>query len=179
MDSIQKFYCKTVKYDLINKYVIKKSKEVPKIEKIVLNFNCWTKPGDFSMLASSILALELITHQEGVLTKALYPHLALRLRRGFPIGCKLILKKENKYNFFSKIVREVYPSSKTFDLFTANNDSKAFSFSVLELLCFEELEKNYNLFKDLNQLNITIVANNTKSPHELEFLLTSLKVPIK
>jgi large subunit ribosomal protein L5 len=179
MDSIQKFYYKTVKYDLVNKYMIKKSKEIPKIDRIVLNFNCWLKPGNISALSACLLALETITHQSGVLTKALFPQISLRLRKGFPIGCKLTLKKKNQYNFFSKIIREVYPSSKTFAPLRANNSNNAFSFNIRELFSFPELEENYNLFKDLEPLNVTIITVNTPSVHELEFLLTSLKVPIE
>jgi large subunit ribosomal protein L5 len=178
MKSLENFYFKTIKYDLTNKYLFKETKNIPKIEKIILNFNCWCKPSDFSLLASSILALEMISNQSGVLTKALYPNIALRLRKGFPIGCKLILKKENNFNFLSKVVQEVHPSNKVCVMFKPNpNVHNAFSFSITELFSFIELEKQYSLFKDLKELNITIVTN-TQSVQVLEFTLKSLKVPL-
>lgn len=178
MQFFENFYLKTVRYDLANKYSLKSTKSMPKLKKIILNFNCWSKPLDINLVASSMLALELITSQKGELTKTKFSNLALRLRKGIPIGCKLILKKENHYMFLSKIVQEISPSNKVFMLYNPNLINNAFSFNITELFNFNELEKQYSFFKDLNYLNITVITN-TNSLNELEFLLKSLKIPLK
>lgn len=178
MQFFENFYLKTVRYDLTNRYFLKNTKSIPKIKKIILNFNCWSKPLDVNLVASSMLALELITCQKGELTKTKFSNLILRLRKGIPIGCKLILKKENNYIFLSKIVQEVSPSNKVFMLYNPNLMKNAFSFNIKELFNFNELEKQYSFFKDLNHLNVTIITN-TNSLNELEFLLKSLKIPLK
>jgi large subunit ribosomal protein L5 len=178
MHFFENFYLKTVRYDLTNKYCLKNTNSIPKLKKIILNFNCWSKPLDVHLVASSMLALELIACQKSELTKTKFANLALRLRKGIPIGCKLTLKKEHNYIFLSKIVQEVSPSNKVFMLYQPNLIKNAFSFNIAELFNFNELEKQYNFFKDLNNLNVTVITN-TNSLDELEFILKALKLPLK
>jgi large subunit ribosomal protein L5 len=176
--SLEKFYLKTLQYDINNKYLLKSIKDIPKLKKIVLNHNCSSKPLNLKLLASSMLALELITGQKGTLTKTSSPNISLRLKKGTPIGCKLTLKKEAKYEFLSKIMKESTPSSKTFKLFKSNQLEKAFSFDIVELFSFNEVEKQYRIFTNLTALNVTITAN-SESSFNFKFLIKTLQLLLK
>lgn len=178
MEFFEDFYLKTVRYDITNKFFLKNTKRLPKLTKIILNFNCHNKPLDLYLVASSMLALEFITCQRGVLTKSKFPNLSLRLRKGIPVGCKLTLKKENNYIFLSKILQQVYTKNRFFILLEPNSIKNAFSFNITELLLFNELAEQYKIFRNLNRLNVTIVTN-TNSIDELEFVLKALKLPLK
>ena len=91
MHFLDYFYTKTLKFDLINKFYYKELKNLPKLKKIVLNFNCRTT--NLKTLATHLLALELITNQKSNLTISKRPNLLLKIRKGNPVGCKVILKK--------------------------------------------------------------------------------------
>jgi large subunit ribosomal protein L5 len=178
MQSLETFYLKTLQYELINRFCLRNIKNIPKFKKIVLSFNYGGKQSNYKLLASSLLALELMTGQKGVITKSTSINLSLSLKKGIPVGCKLILKKRNIFRFLSKIIQEVSPSKKGLKLFKTVKLKNAFSFYISELYNFAELEKQYHMFTELNGLNITVVLG-TSSASELEFVLKSLQVPIK
>ena len=104
------FYNKNLKLDLINKFFYTDLKKLPKLKKIIVNFQCETT--ELKSIASSLLALELITKQKGILTKAKQPNLFLKIRKGNPKGCKLFIKKTSMLKFFTKNIIEIFPKIK-------------------------------------------------------------------
>lgn len=177
MQFLENFYLKTLQYEIINKYSLNDTKNLPKFKKIILNFNYWGKYSDLKLLAISMLALELIANQKGSLTKTSSVNVSLRIKKGIPTGCKLTLQKTNNFEILSKIVQEVSPSVKVFTLYTPNKKINAFSFNIFELYGFYELEQRYHIFTELQQLDVTVVMS-TKSCQELEFILKSIQMPI-
>jgi ribosomal protein L5 len=49
-------------------------------------------------LATSLLAIELITGQKGILTTTKHSNIFLKIRKEIP-GCKVTLRKENMFSF--------------------------------------------------------------------------------
>lgn len=178
MQFIKNFNYNTLNYDLVNKFFYQNTKELPKIKKIILNFGC--KTNEIKYLASSLLALELITNQQGVLNLTKKSNIVLKIRKGNPVGCKVTLKKNNLYNYFTKLILELFPKLKNFEGFKNFKKIKknTFSFYVLDIFNFQELEEQYYLFNNLSKMNITIVTN-CKNKQEFIFILTSLQFPIK
>jgi len=88
---------KTLKLDLINKFNFKKVESIPFIKKIILNFYC--KNNSIKTVAQSLLAIEMISNQKGTIMKSKSTNLVLKIRKGNPIGCKVVLAK-NKNIFF-------------------------------------------------------------------------------
>jgi large subunit ribosomal protein L5 len=175
---LKDYYKNTVQYDLINKFRYKDLQNLPQLQKIVLNFGY--KNPNLKNLASALLFLELVTTKRGIVTTARSPHILLKIKKGNPVGCKVILKKTLMYSFFTKLLIDIYPQIKEFKKFTSqkkNQQPSAFSYQLKNIFIFSELEQNYNLFNNLSNLNITIVTN-TKTQCELLFLLNSFKHPI-
>lgn len=177
MNFLEQFYFKTIKYDLLNKFLYKNSKKIPKIKKIILNFGC--KNNELKNLATSLLSLELLTKQKGVLTTTKYSNIILKIRKGNPVGCKLILRKDKMFEFLSKTLFEIFPKQKNFKGFNISKKTKKniFSCELTNTFSFSELEDHYYLFNNLPKLNITIVIN-SKTKEELLFILKSIKFPI-
>lgn len=172
MHYLEKFYNQTLKYELINKFKYSNIKNLPKIKKVILNFSC--KTADIRQLASSLLAIELITSQQGKLTKTNYPQILFKIRKGNPTGCKVILRKFNMLNYMSKILIEIVPRIKNFNGFQLNKNSQknTFSYQLTENFSFSELENNYSLFKNLSKLNVTIITNSSDKIELLYLLKT-------
>lgn len=175
MHFLEYYYKTIIKYDLINKFFYKNINELPEIKKIVLNFG--NKNIKIKTFAASLLALELITTKKGSLTKTKKPNLFLKIQKGKPAGCKIILKKTLMYNFLNKILIEIVPNMKNFFIFKTKNKNFSFNLDNKKLLFFE-LKEHYHLSKTLSYLNITIVTN-TKTRKELFFLLKSFNFPVK
>ena len=177
MHFLTKFYNKNLKYELINKFIYNKSSKIPELKKIILNFGC--KTADLKQLSSSLLAIEFITNNKGVMTKTKKSNILFKIRKGNPTGCKIVLSKFNAYNFISKLIVEIFPRLKNFSGFNSYKKIKknAVSYDLHETFTFKELENHYYLFNNLSRLNITIVTN-TKNQEEMLFLLKSLQLPI-
>jgi large subunit ribosomal protein L5 len=176
MHFIEKLNFKTLKYDLANKFVYNKTKEIPKLKKIILNFGC--KTTNIKNLAASMLALELVSLQKGILTQTKASSILLKVRKGNPVGCKVTLKKTRMFKFLTRLLVEIFPKTKNFDglRFSPGAKQSTFSYQLHDTLNFNELEKNYSLFNSLSQLKITFVTD-SKLKKELTFILTSLQLP--
>jgi large subunit ribosomal protein L5 len=178
MHFIENFYFKTLKYDLINKFVYYDIHKLPKLKKIILNFGSPT--ANIKQLSSGLLAFELIANQKGILTTTKKSNILLKIRKGNPTGCKLTLQKYNLFNLFRKTIFEVFPKLKNFNGFNQNRKIKknAFSYEIHDTFSFSELEGHYYFFNNLPKLDVTIVTT-AKNEKELIFILKSLQFPLK
>lgn len=177
MNILENYYKKIIRYDLINKFLYTHLDEIPKLKKIILNFGC--KNFEIKTIASALLSLELITTKQGSLTKSKRSNILLKIRKGYPVGCIVVLRKKKMYNFFLKLLSEVFPNLKDFKGISLSKKlgKTSFSFTLTDLINFKELEKQFYLFINLPPLNITLITN-TKTKKELLYLLTSFKLPI-
>jgi large subunit ribosomal protein L5 len=179
MNFYEHYYENIVKYDLLNKFQYKNVNQVPRFNKITLNFGC--KKFELKFLGPTLMALELITSQKSIFTSSSVSNISLKIKKGNPVGCKVTLKKTLMYTILIKLINEIFPKLKQFDGFKCSNvksNVKTISFKLKNNLIFSELENHYQYFNKLPYLNITITTN-TNNFHELLFLLKSFKFPIK
>lgn len=112
MHFLEHYYEKIIKQDLINKFNYKTINKLPKIKKIILNFGCQ----NFSIqkIAKTLLAMELITNKKSIITVAQNSNILLKIQKGYPAGCKIVLTKNNMYKFLAKLLIEISPKIKDF-----------------------------------------------------------------
>lgn len=176
MHYLENFYIKNLKYDLINKFFYTNTKKLPKIKKIVLNFGC--KTTNIKIIATNLLALELISGKKGVLKTSRQPNLVLKIKKGNPTGCALTLIKKFQIKFIYKILIEILTKIKQFDGFTFKSEKNCFSYTIKNSFHFSCFKDHYYLFNNLSNLNITIITDNFRK-EETIFILKSLQFPIK
>jgi large subunit ribosomal protein L5 len=176
MSLLENYYTKVIKYDLINKFFYNQLKDIPELKKIILNFGC--KSFEIKSIAAALLSLELITTKQSSVTKSKRVNILFKIRKGYPVGCVVVLTKSKMYQFFFKLLTEVFPNLKDFKgiKVSKNLKNKSFSITLLDLINFKELEKQFYLFTNLPPLNIILVTN-TRSRKELIYLLNSFKMP--
>ena len=176
MNLLENYYKKVIRHDLINKFFYNHIEDVPQLKKIILNFRC--KSFEIKNLAASLLSLELIAVQQGILTKSKRANILLKIRKGNPVGCTVVLRKNKMYNFLFKLLIDVFPNSRDFKGITVAKklSNTSFSFTLKDLISFKELEKQFYLFSKLPPLNITFVTD-TKTKKELLYLLNAFKLP--
>ena len=91
MNILEYYYKKVIVYDLINKFSYNNLKKVPKLKQIVLNFGC--KNSEIKNLSAALISFELIASNKNIeLTKSKRANLFIKIRKGHPVGCKVILK---------------------------------------------------------------------------------------
>lgn len=177
MNILENYYKKIIRRDLVNKFSYTHLDEIPQLKKIILNFGC--KNSDIKSIASALLSLELITTKPGSLVKSNRSNVLLKIRKGNPVGCVVVLKKNEMYHFLHKLLSEVFPSLKSFTGFGVSKklNKTSFSFTLKDLINFKELEKQFYLFINLPPLNITLITN-AKTKEELLYLLHSFKLSL-
>jgi ribosomal protein L5 len=178
MNILKYHYTNIIKYDLLTKFHEKTPFSIGTLEKIVLNLG--RKDVDLKSLLPFAAALELISYQNSLTTLAGGSNISLKIKKGAPTGCKVILRRKSLHLFFLDIISKIFPSIKQFEGFSEFKikKSKAFSFKLNDILYFTEIENQYELFKDMSRLDISIITNNENVSH-LNILLTSFRFPIK
>lgn len=154
-----KFYCNTLKYDLINIFNFSNSNfMLPKLKAIILNLQL--KTCDIQKLSASLLAFELITQQWSQLLKVWKSKISLKIRKGNAIGCWLIIKKPNLFTFFNKTVLEIISK---LNIKKIQNYS-TFQFTVQNIFNINELKNHYKFFYGLGSLKIILlITDNNKN----------------
>lgn len=177
MNTLENYYKKVIRYDLINKFYYNKIKKIPKLKKIILNFGY--KKSEMKLIAPALFALEILSLRRGSLTTSKRANILLKIRKGSIVGCVVVLKKDEMYYFFLKLLIDVFPNLKDFKgfIFSKNLKNSSFSFTLKDLINFKDLERQFYLFTNLPSLNIVIITNSTTAK-ELNYLLNSYKLPL-
>jgi len=173
-------YLQTViNYDFINIFSFKELTQIPKLKKIVLNFGY--QKSNFKSFLYSMLALEFISLKKGKLTKSRYLNICLKIKKGNPVGYKVILEKNAMNSFFIKLGTSIFSKikySQTPKIQWNAKLLKAISFQIKNPLLFKELESQFPIFKNLKRLDVTLITT-CRSQKELCFYSKSTKFWIK
>lgn len=132
--------------------------EVPRISKITLNMGVGEAVADKKILDAAVQDLTLIAGQKPVLTHARVAVAAFKIRAGFPIGCKVTLRRARMYDFLDRLINIAIPRMRDFrGLSPRGFDGRGnYNMGVTEQIVFPEIE--YDKIDRLRGLNITITT---------------------
>lgn len=178
MNYIENYFNNVVKYDLVNKFYYTELDKIPIICEIAVVFRF--KELNVKQLSTMLLALELITSKKGQFLVARKGNLFLKIRKGFPVGCKVILRKKEMYDQLLKLVNEVFLKIKVLLKINKNKtkNDNIISYSLNDNSLLVEIGQNYNLFNGiLTDITITIMGKKINQKGFF-FLIESLKQPL-
>ena len=165
-------------YDICMKTNCTNTLKVPGISKIILNMGVKDVVSDKRRILPALLSLEMITGQRALITKSRKPLMSLKIRKGMVTGCKVVLRKNLMYNFLDKFITITLPRIKNFNGFqrmlVTNNGN--ISFRIKEPLSFFELEYEYDKFRELPPLDVTLVTTGVNREEGLA-VLSSFQFP--
>jgi large subunit ribosomal protein L5 len=178
MARLKDYYLEKVVPALVKEFNYKNPMQVPKIEKIVINMGLGEAISNVKIIDSAVQELAAITGQKPVINKAKKSIATFKLRQGMPIGCSVILRKSNMYEFFDRLVNAALPKVRDFRGISPNAfDGRGnFSIGLQEQIIFPEIE--YDKVDKIKGMNITIVTT-AKTDKEARFLLKLMGVPFK
>jgi len=113
-------YKKEVIPQMMEKFGYKNQMAVPKIDKVVVNCGFGrevtgkTSSEREKFIESILNVLAQITGQKPILQKAKQSISSFKLRKGIPIGAKVILRKKRMYGFLEKLIWLVLPRTRDF-----------------------------------------------------------------
>lgn len=169
-------YENVVREKLVEEFGYKNPMQVPKLEKIVLNIGAGVAVGDSKKIGSAVAALEALTGQKAVITKAKKSEATFKLREGMNIGAKVTLRKERMYEFLDRLVNIALPRVRDFrglnpKSFDGNGN---YAMGLKEHIVFPEI--NYDDVDHVWGMDI-IVCTSASTDDEARALLRELNFP--
>jgi large subunit ribosomal protein L5 len=178
MSRLQDHYKNTVVPALVEKFGYKSVMEVPRIEKITLNMGVGEAVGDKKNMEFAVNDMQAIAGQKAVVTKARKSVAGFKIRDGWPIGCKVTLRRERMYEFLDRLVSIALPRVRDFRGVSAKSfDGRGnYSMGVKEQIIFPEIE--YDKVDAIRGMDITITTS-ARTDEEGRALLDSFNFPFK
>ncbi|MCU7851173.1 MAG: 50S ribosomal protein L5 [Candidatus Thiodiazotropha sp. (ex Monitilora ramsayi)] len=178
MARLQQHYKETVVQDLMDKFQFKSVMQVPKITKITLNMGVGEAIGDKKILEFAVNDMQKIAGQKVVITHARKSIAGFKVREGWPIGCKVTLRREQMYEFLDRLISVAIPRIRDFRGMSAKAfDGRGnYSMGVKEQIIFPEID--YDKIDALRGMDITITTT-AKNDEEGRALLEAFKFPFK
>lgn len=178
MVRLQEHYRSNVVKQMMDKFAYKSVMEVPRITKITLNMGVGEALVDKKIMEHAVSDMEKISGQKAIINKARKSVAGFKVREGFPIGCKVTLRKERMYEFLDRLVSIAIPRIRDFrGLNPKSFDGRGnYSMGVREQIIFPEIE--YDKIDALRGMDITITTT-AKTDEEGRALLEAFDFPLK
>ncbi|PID77611.1 MAG: 50S ribosomal protein L5 [Deltaproteobacteria bacterium] len=178
MGTLKDYYKSECVPALRKEFGYKNVMEIPKIEKIVLNMGLGEAVQNPKIIEGAVEELTRIAGQRAVVTRARKSIATFKLREGMPIGCRVTLRGDKMYDFFSKLVNIALPRVRDFrGLSPRGFDGRGnYSMGVREQIIFPEID--YDKIDKIKGLNITVVTT-AKTNEESRSLLKMMGMPFR
>jgi len=171
-------YLNEVRPHLIKKFDLESVMEAPKIEKITLNIGLGNAKNDSKALKAALDELMLITGQKPIVTKAKKDVSNFKIRKGFPVGCKVTLRKNYMYEFLERLCAVALPRTRDFrGLSSKSFDGRGnYSFGIKEQVVFPEID--YDKVDTIRGMDVIITTSSDNDEISYE-MLRAMGLPIK
>jgi len=152
--------------------------QVPKLEKITLNMGVGEAIGDKKVIQHAVSDMTQIAGQKPVVNLARLSVAGFKVREGWPIGCKVTLRRERMYDFLDRLVTIAVPRIRDFRGLKSNAfDGRGnYSMGIQEQIIFPEID--YDQIDTIRGMDITFTTS-AKTDDEARALLTAFNLPLK
>ena len=178
MARLQEFYKQNVVPKLMEQFSYASVMQVPRITKITLNMGVGEAVADKKVIDHAMSDLQKIAGQKGVVTKARKSIANFKIREGWPIGCKVTLRRGRMYEFLDRLINVSIPRVRDFrGLSPKAFDGRGnYSVGVREQIVFPEID--YDQVDALRGMNITITTS-ARTDEEGKALLAAFSFPFR
>jgi len=178
MTSLKEKYSSEVIAKLTEQFGYKSSMEVPRITKITLNMGVGAAAQDKKAMVGAVADMEKISGQKPIVTLSRKSIAGFKIRDGWPIGCKVTLRKDKMWEFFDRLVYIALPRERDFrGLSPKSFDGRGnYSMGLKEQIVFPEID--YDKIDQLRGMDICITTT-AKTDEEGRALLHAFNFPIR
>ena len=178
MSRLQEFYRNEAVPRLMEQLQINNPMAVPKFSKVTLNMGVGEALADRKVLENAVKDMKKISGQQPVICKARVSVATFKLRAGFPIGCKVTLRRERMYEFLDRLINIAIPRIRDFRGLSARAfDGRGnYSMGVREQIIFPEID--YDQVDAIRGLDISLTTT-ARNDVEGRALLESLSFPLR
>lgn len=178
MARLQEFYKSEVIPALREQFDYQNIMEVPRITKITLNMGVGEAVRDKKILDNATADMAKIAGQKPLVTYTRKSIAGFKIRDGWPIGCKVTLRRERMYEFLDRLVNVAMPRIRDFRGVNPRSfDGRGnYNMGVREQIIFPEIE--YDKVDAVRGMDITITTT-AKSDAEGQALLEAFSFPFR
>ena len=178
MVRLQTFYKEKITPQLFKQFNYKNIMQVPKVIQITINMGLGEAVADKKIVERAIEDMTAIAGQKPVVTKARKSISNFKIRKDWPIGCKVNLRQERMYEFLDRLVNIAIPRIRDFRGFSAKSfDGQGnFSLGIREQIIFPEIY--YDKIDTIRGMDITI-STSARTDEEGRALLSAFNFPLK
>lgn len=152
--------------------------QVPKLIKITINMGLGEAIHDKKIIENAVKDLSLISGQKALITKSKKSIAGFKIRDGWPIGCKVTLRRERMYEFLDRLVNISLPRTRDFHgLSLKSFDGMGnYSFGIKEQIIFPEID--FEKSSVIRGMDVTITTS-AKNNDEAKVLLEAFGLPFR
>ena len=152
--------------------------QVPRLEKVTLNMGVGEAVGDRKVMEAAVADLTVISGQKPIITKARKSEAGFKIREGYPVGCKVTLRRRRMYEFLERLVGVAIPRIRDFrGLNPKSFDGRGnFSMGITEQIVFAEID--YDKIDKIRGLDVTVTTTAATDAAALA-LLTRFNFPFR
>jgi large subunit ribosomal protein L5 len=178
MVRLENYYQDTVVKQLTEQFGYKSVMQVPKITKITLNMGLGEAVADKKIIDYAVGDLTKISGQKPVVNNARKSVANFKVREGWPVGCKVTLRRQRMYEFLDRLVSIAIPRIRDFrGLSPKSFDGRGnYSMGVKEQIIFPEID--YDKIDSVRGLDITITTT-ARTNEEGRALLSAFNFPLR
>ena len=178
MAKLRERYSQGIRSKLMREFGYTSPMAVPQLEKVTLNMGVGEALADRKIMDNAVADLALIAGQCPVVTLARKSEAGFKIREGFPIGCKVTLRRLLMYEFVERLIGIAIPRIRDFrGLNPRSFDGRGnFSMGISEQINFPEI--NYDRVDKIRGLDITVTTT-AKTDREGLALLKALNFPFR
>ena len=178
MSRLQTHYKETLTSQLMDTLALKNIMEVPKVTKITLNMGVGEAVTDKKVMAHATGDMTVISGQKPIVINARKSVATFKIRDGWPVGCKVTLRRERMYEFLDRLVNISIPRIRDFrGLNRKSFDGRGnYSFGITEQIMFPEID--FDKIDTIRGMDITITTS-ARNDAEGMALLQAFNFPFK
>jgi len=164
--------------EIQKKLGLSNSMEVPRITKITLNMGVGQAVADKKILGHAVADMQKIAGQKPLTTLARKSVAAYKIRDGYPIGCKVTLRRERMYEFLDRLVNIAIPRTRDFRGLSPKSFDRQgnYSLGITEQIVFPEID--YDHIDAIRGMDVTITTT-ARNQAEGRALLEAFNFPFK
>jgi large subunit ribosomal protein L5 len=171
MTRLKDYYSETVTKQLKEQFGYKNDMEIPRITKITLNMGVGEAIADRKVMEHAVEDMTKIAGQKPIVIKARKSVAGFKLREGWPVGCKVTLRRNMMYEFLDRLIRDFRGMNpKAFD------GRGNYNMGVKEQIIFPEID--YDKIDTLRGMDITFTTT-AKTDEEGRALLAAFNFPFR
>jgi len=152
--------------------------EVPRITKVTLNMGVGEAVTDKKVMAAATGDMTVISGQKPIVINARKSVATFKIRDGWPVGCKVTLRRVRMYEFLDRLVNISIPRIRDFrGLNRKSFDGHGnYSFGITEQIMFPEID--FDKIDTIRGMDITITTSARNDVEGLA-LLQAFNFPFK